>query len=597
MPMIKRFPALLLASLFLPLLALAPAAHASAYDGHPKMVIILVIDQFRADYLERYRADFKTKNGFRLFLDRGAYFPECYYDYANTKTAPGHATIGTGAYTEGHGIQSNEWWDLARNKERQISSVEDDRYRIVGAPDESIPALQPNAAAGAAKYLPGASPRNLLASTVGDELRLATLGEAKVFGVSLKDRAAILPAGATANAAYWIDQKSGRFVTSSFYLAELPEWVKAFNDGPDAATAEAAAQVPGTTQFYELVGRTPAANAYELAFAEALIAGEELGKRDVPDLITISLSANDIMGHQMGPDSSAEHEMVDALDVDLDGFFSWIDKNVDGGLGNVWVALTADHGIAPIPAKAATLGLNAAAIDTVKLTANLNDAMNQKFSPGEKVDYMLPKQELPYLALNEPSFARAGINEQEAEAAVEGAVRGAVAALAKPPQGGVSDSKLPPTPMLYRSYTRLQLANGEVPRSEFGSLLEHSYSPNGGWYVMVLPTAYQLESSEGTTHYSPWSYDRHVPLGFYGAPFAPGIYRERAAPVDIAATLASLLGVNQPSASIGHVLVGALKPPSAVVYPKPVVKPAPGKPLRRRRGQPAAGPAPDTTPK
>jgi hypothetical protein len=112
---------------------------------------------------------------------------------------------------------------------------------------------------------------------------------------------------------------------------------------------------------------------------------------------------------------------------------------------------------------------------------------------------------------------------------------------------------------------------------------------------MVIPTAYQLESSGGTTHYSPWSYDRHVPLGFYGAPFAPGVYRERAAPVDLAATFASLLGVNQPSASIGHVLVDALKPASAVVYPKPVIKPAPGKPSRRRRAQP--GPAPDTTPK
>jgi predicted AlkP superfamily pyrophosphatase or phosphodiesterase len=587
--MMKRFPALLLALS----LALAPAA--SAYDGHPKIVIILVIDQFRADYLDRYRADFKTKNGFRLFLDKGAYFPECYYDYANTKTAPGHATIGTGAYTEGHGIQSNEWWDLARNKQRQITSVEDDRYRIVGAPDASIPALEPNAPAGAARYLPGASPRNLLASTVGDELRLATQGEARVFGVSLKDRAAILPSGATANAAYWIEQKSGHFVTSSFYLAELPEWVKAFNDGPDAATAATAAQVPGTTQFYDEVGRTPAANTYELAFAEALISGEQLGKRDVPDLITISLSANDILGHRVGPDSDAEHQMVDALDVDLDAFFSWLDKNVDGGLGNVWVALTADHGVAPIPSKAAALGLNAAAIDTAKLTANLNDAMNQKFSPGEKIDYMLPKQELPYLTLNEPMFARAGINEPEAETAVEGAVAGAVDALAKPAEGGVSDTKLPPKPMLYRSYTRLELAKGEVPRSEFGSLLEHSYSPNGGWYVMVIPTAYQLESSGGTTHYSPWSYDRHVPLGFYGAPFAPGVYRERAAPVDLAATFASLLGVNQPSASIGHVLVDALKPASAVVYPKPVIKPAPGKPSRRRRAQP--GPAPDTTPK
>src|SRR6202167_5987795 len=159
-----------------------PLAQASAYDAHPRLVIILVVDQFRADALDRYRADFKGR-GFRLFLDKGAYFEDCYYDYANTKTAPGHATIGTGAYTDGHGISGNDWWDLARNPERPITSVEDERYHLVGLPANAKPAS-------------GTSPRNLLASTVGDELRLATAGESKVFGVSLKDRAAILPAGA-----------------------------------------------------------------------------------------------------------------------------------------------------------------------------------------------------------------------------------------------------------------------------------------------------------------------------------------------------------------------------------------------------------------
>ncbi len=138
-----------------------PPARASAYDAHPSLVVILVVDQFRADYLDRYRADFKGR-GFRLFLDNGAYFEDCYYDYANTKTAPGHATLGTGAYTDGHGISSNAWWDFTRNKTRPVSSVEDDRYQILGR----HPRRQ-----GA-----GASPLNLRASTVGDSLRLATAG-------------------------------------------------------------------------------------------------------------------------------------------------------------------------------------------------------------------------------------------------------------------------------------------------------------------------------------------------------------------------------------------------------------------------------------
>src|SRR5665213_3652994 len=232
---------------------------ASAYDDHPKLVVILVIDQFREDYLERYRSDFKGE-GFDLFLDHGAYFPDCYYDYGNLVTAAGHATIGTGAYTDGHGIAANEWWDLNRNKKRPITSVEDPRYSIVG-----LPANAPDSARE------GASPRNLLATTVGDEVRLATKGEAKLFGISLKDRAAILPAGHTANGAFWIDQQSGAFVTSTYYMQTLPDWAATFNQSDAAAQARTAAGVSNDASFYSKVGPTDAAIEYELNFAQALI--------------------------------------------------------------------------------------------------------------------------------------------------------------------------------------------------------------------------------------------------------------------------------------------------------------------------------------
>jgi len=583
------------------------AAWASAYDAHPKIVVLLVIDQFRADYLERYGADFKGR-GFRLFLDHGAYFSSCYYGYANTKTAPGHATIGTGAYTDGHGIGSNEWWDLNRNKQRPVSSVEDERYAIVGLPgaaNAAVNASGNSAGSPAQEPAPGASPRNLLASTVGDELRLATGGTAEVWGISLKDRAAILPAGAAANGAFWIDHATGRFLTSSYYMQQLPAWAEAFNDGPAIATAEAAAQISAATpitSFYEQVGKSPAANNYELAFAEALIAGEQLGHHAATDMVTISLSANDILGHQAGPDSPGERAMVDALDASLDGFFTWLDKNVDGGLGNVWVVLTADHGVAPAPAVSSALGLQGAYVDVKQLIANLNQAINQKFSPGENQIYVLPQQDLPYLSLNEPAFSRAGINEQEAEQAVQAAVEGAVAALDRPgdkpgekPQDKPGETaspamaRLKPQPRLFRTYTRQQLAvSGELPPTEFGQLLAHSYTSNGGWYVMVLPVAFQMggsAESTGTDHFSPYSYDRHVPLGFYGAPFVPGIYPERVEPVDLAATLASLLGINQPSASIGKVLTQALKPAGAVVYPKEPLPAPKARPRLRRRSR------------
>jgi predicted AlkP superfamily pyrophosphatase or phosphodiesterase len=577
---------LLLAFLVIPW---APLASASAYDGHPRLVIVLVVDQFRADYLDRYRADFKGR-GFRLFLDKGAYFEDCYYDYANTKTAPGHATLGTGAYTDGHGISANAWWDLTRNKTRPVSSVEDDRYRIVGAVHSGNE--------------PGASPLNLRASTVGDSLRLATQGQAKVFGISLKDRAAILPAGYSANGAYWIEPSSGAFVTSSYYMEALPDWVTAFNSGDRAGQAEQEAGSPGTRDFYEVVGSTPAANAYELDFARALITNEQLGSHPVTDMLTLSLSANDIVGHEFGPDSPQAKQMVDSLDTQLDSFFTWLDKNVPGGLANTWITLSADHGVAPVPAAAQALGMPAATIDTGKFVANLNDAMNAKFSPGEKVEYLLPQQELPYLSLNRPSFEVAGINEQEAEQAIQQAVPAAVAALPPtapppppqpaaalptppplpktPPSAGsrqrsrsrasitatkpvISPPAPPPVrqptiPVVVHTYTRQELAAGQLPPSEWGLLLAHSYSPNGGWYVMVIPAAFQMQTLPpgGTTHFSPWSYDRHVPLGFFGAPFTPGIYHGRVQPVDLAATLASVLGLTQPSASVGKVLTQAI---------------------------------------
>src|SRR5271170_3345258 len=189
---------------------LIPGAFASAYNARPKLVVVIVIDQFRGDYLERYRDQFGD-GGFRVFLDRGAYFTDCNYDYANTRTAPGHATLFTGSYTSEHGIVANEWWDP--QKKKRVTSVEDDSTKLVGVESAG----------------PGASPHNLLSDTLGDEMKLATGGKARVFAVSLKDRAAVLPAGFSGDGAYWIDPKTGDWITSTYYRPDLPEWVRNFN--------------------------------------------------------------------------------------------------------------------------------------------------------------------------------------------------------------------------------------------------------------------------------------------------------------------------------------------------------------------------------
>jgi hypothetical protein len=520
-------------------------AHADAYNAKPKLVIVLVIDQFRGDYLDRYRADFKTPSGFNLFLKRGAHFTDCYYDYANTMTAPGHSTIGTGAYTDGHGISLNEWWDLKRSTTHVVSSVEDERYAIVGDPETKDV---------------GSSPRNELASTLGDEVVLASGGKSKLFGISLKDRAAILTSGHASNGAFWLDHASGKFVTSTYWEPQLQPWAAAFNNSDRAAQAlkEAGAK-PG--HFYEEVGATPASVSYLLDFAKSLVSGEQMGRHDTTDVLTISISSTDILGHKVGPDAPEQRAMINAVDVDLNDFFTWLDKHVDGGMANVWVALTGDHGVAPVAAVAAKEGMPAATFSTSKLIAALELALNQRYSPGKGTKYILGG-ELPYLELDSRAFLalKTPVAEADAEQAVVDLLPDAMESTLPPAPTGVSQTRLPQRPFIRRAYTKVQMAAGQVPATDEGRLILHSYSPNGGWNVLLTPGMYEMAVAGGTTHFAPYSYDRHVPLAFFGSAFVPGTYHDRVAPVDIASTFASLLRVNQPSAAVGRVLTMAIRP-------------------------------------
>src|SRR5271165_2613671 len=365
-------------------LYVAPVAMASAYNARPKLVVVIVIDQFRGDYLERYREQFGD-NGFRVFLERGAYFTDCNYDYANTRTAPGHATLLTGAYTSGHGIVANEWWDP--QKKKRVSSVEDDGTKLVGISSTK----------------PGASPHNLLSDTLGDELKLATGGKARVFAISLKDRAAVLPAGFAGDAAYWIDPKSGTWITSTYYRNDLPKWAQDFNTANRAAkywdrdwknangdllrsTAHRKGKDGSDAGFYEVIGSTPFANEYELEFSKQLVVYENLGAGQATDLLAISLSANDILGHQVGPDSPEMAAMALALDRELADFFNFLGHQV--GLANTWIALSADHGVAALPDAAKKLRIPAANLGTAKSETLINNALTSKFSPGHAVSYI-----------------------------------------------------------------------------------------------------------------------------------------------------------------------------------------------------------------
>jgi hypothetical protein len=356
-------------------------------------------------------------------------------------------------------------------------------------------------------------------------------------------------------------------------MQHLPEWARTFNAGGRIAAASSEAHSDGKGKFYAQVGGTPAANSYELDFSEALISGEKLGQGPTADMVTISLSANDIMGHKHGPDSDEERQMVLGLDRDLDSFFAWLDKTI--GLGNVWIALSSDHGVAPVPAQAAALGMNAATVDLTQLESKLEAALKAKFPPSKTrfpqapiAKYLLPDIDLPYIALDKRAFEAEGIDERTAESALAEALEEVVPELKQP---AVAGQRLAPVPVVAGTYTRLQMEHGELPQTEFGRLLAHSYASHGNWYVMLVLAGFQMQdlsswgSATGTTHFSPWSYDRHVPLAFYGTPFQPGTYRGRVEPVDLAPTFASLLGINQPSASIGRVLTEAIKPSPSII--------------------------------
>lgn len=527
----RNFVALVL-PFFLSLSLSVPVA-ASAYNGHPKLIVAIVIDQFRGDYLERYHDQF-GEGGFRLFLDHGAYFSNCFYNYANTRTAPGHATLFTGAYSNGHGIADNEWWDP--QKKKMVTSVEDDSTKLVG---------------GGEGDSPGASPHNLLADTVGDELKLATQGKSRVFGISLKDRAAIIPAGFAANGAYWIDPKTGAFITSTYYRDNLPQWVQEFNSRQPAkywdrewkddqgtvlrSTAHRKERNGEEAGFFEVIGDTAFANEYEFDFAKQLLTNETLGRGSGTDLLAISLSANDILGHAVGPDTPEMRQMALDLDRQIADFVTFMGREI--GLAKVWIVLSADHGVSSLPDAVQKLHIPAANLGGAKLNGQLNAALTARFSPGRPATYA--RFDYPLAWLDNGAFAAVHVSEAEAETAVGEAMK----------QVGLRDY-----------YTKSQLAAGNVPDTELGRKYLNSYSPEGSWFVMGVPNIYHVGSSSGTDHASPYNYDTHVPLAFYGVPFQPGTYRDRAEPVDLAPTLASLLGINPPTHSVGRVLTEAIRP-------------------------------------
>lgn len=524
---------------------------ASAYDARPRLVVLVVIDGLRPDLLERQRSRF-VENGFRLFLDQGASFANCHYDHAATWTSAGHATLVTGAHPSAHGIGANYWWD-ARLK-RSVTPVDDDSTQLVGV--------------GGKDAGPGSSPHNLLATTLGDELKLATGGKSRVFAVSLKDTAAVLTGGRAADAAYWIHRSSGAFVTSTYYMTELPEWVRKFNqngradgfwnqewkdeDGNVMRSTRRENREDGETSFYWIVGSTPFGSLYTLEFARELIVNEKLGGGETTDLLIVSLSSNDLLLHNVGPDSPQASALLRATDLQLAGFAEFLGRQV--GLANVWMVLTADHGFEPAAEYAQRFHLDAGRLPYRKqVQEQLNADLSKSLSPNQPRNYVnLFRDHVAFVSPE--AFAEAGIrDEAEAERRVGEALLQAAN---------------------FRGYyTRAQIASGAMPPDDMSRKYAHSYLQYGGWYVIGMLPPYHagendVRANTGVrytynNHGSPYAYNTHVPLALYGLPFRPGTYRTASQPVDLAVTLSTLLGISPPSHSSGRVLHEALAPPAA----------------------------------
>jgi predicted AlkP superfamily pyrophosphatase or phosphodiesterase len=501
-------------------------------------------------------------------MQEGAFWTQANYDHTPTYTAPGHATLMTGAWPAETGIIGNEWPDL--EKGRNITSVEDERAQLLnGEPKEKA-----------------SSPRRLLASTLGDELRLATNDRSKVIGISIKDRSAILPAGRHANAAYWFSTLSGRMVTSNYYFNQLPQWVTAFNDarpadkyfgarwerllpepeytrraGADDPVWENIGNIPGDTNkfphvitggasapgpgFYGALDYSPFSSDLLLSFTQQAITNEQLGEDADTDVLTVSFSANDYVGHRYGPYSQEVMDITLRTDRKIEELLKFVDARV--GLRNTLVIFTADHGVAPSPEESAAHGLPGTRITNAEVLSAMKNAISARYNPkGQQPDPTAHYIQAFYngnVYFNRVALKRDGINQEEIELVA-------------------GDASLT-VPGMSRYFTRTQLTRRAIsPDDSLARRVLHGFYPmrSGDVVVIYEPFRY-FETTIPVTHGSPYSYDTHVPLILMGASFRAGRYLEASAPSDIAPTLAAVLRVQAPSNAVGRVLTECIVQP------------------------------------
>ncbi len=516
--------------------------------SRPKLVVGIVVDQMRWDYLYRYQNRYGT-GGFQRMLNEGYSCENTLISHLPSFTAVGHSTIYTGSVPAIHGITGNDWIDQASGKDMYCTS--DSTVQPVGTPT----------AAGKM------SPRNLLATTITDELRIASNYQSKVVGVSLKDRASILPAGHTPTAAFWMDDSTGRFITSTWYMKNLPEWVQRFNEQKEpeklmagkwntlypinSYTQSTADDVPweglGTgeqapvfphdvARFYqqnhESIRSTPFGNTLTLDFAKAAVDGYALGQGNNTDFLTINCASTDYVGHKYGPNSIEVEDTYLRLDKDLAAFFAYLDKKI--GKGNYLVFLTADHGGSHAIRYMQAHQLPADFIQGRDILAGLNTTLKAKFG----VDKLVLSGANYYINFNHKAIAANGLNADSIR-------QTAIAFLEQQPgiqfvvdvaNIGRSSVPQPIQQMIINGYNRKRC--GEI-----------TIVPEPGWFE---------GSQRGTTH-GTWNLaDIHIPLLFMGWGIHHGATNRTVHMTDIAPTMAALLHIQMPNGCVGNVIEEAI---------------------------------------
>ena len=520
-------------------------------QSQPKLVVGIVVDQMRYDYLTRFKSKFGS-DGFQRLITEGYQCKNNHYNYVPTYTGPGHASIFTGTSPMNHGIIANHWYDKFSNK------------TVYCASDDSVTAV------GSSSEKERMSPKRLKTTTVADQLRLHTQNKSKTIGIAIKDRGAILPAGHTANAAYWFrGQDEGKWISSSHYMKALPTWVTKFNKTVDRYLQTWTTNLPidqytecGTDENhfeghfhgkenvsfpydlkklfkekknkgYDVIKYSPFGNAITTDFAIAAIKNEALGKDGITDFLTISYSSPDYIGHRFGVNSVEVEDTYIRLDRELARLLSYLDRTV--GKGQYTLFLTADHGAVQVPAYLQSQKIPAGYFDKKAFRATLEDALKAKFGTSGLIRNISNNQ----IFLNREKIK--SIDEDIDDV-----------------QEFIAQEIIHYT-HIDKVYTAETLATTQFT-SGIAALLQNGFHQrHSGDVIFVLEPAVISYHKTGSTHGSGMSYDTHVPLLFYGYGINKGATYTKTEVIDIAPTIAALLGIEFPNGCTGQPLDSILK--------------------------------------